>query len=277
MYARLWRGLCTGLAMSIAWAWCAAAEESEVDVWATLLRPQYFGERDIVEGKELVELRLPARAEDAGVVPISVNAKIPQSAERYIRTLYVFIDRNPRPLAGKFELTPAMGKADLAMRLRINQFTNVRVVAETNDGHLYMDKGYTRASGGCSAPPPFLALKEAREHIGEMKFHAQSSTQDSDVALGQLLISHPNITGMQLDQRTRAYLPAEYVTKVALKFNGEHILSAETDISISEDPSFRFFFKPKSGGTMTAEMTDSTGRQFSHSFEVAGAAGTVTR
>lgn len=272
MSATFWQRLSLGLLVMSAWGPCAAVEESEIDVWATLLRPQYFGEREISEGKELVELRLPARAEDAGVVPISINAKIPQSAERYIRTLYVFIDRNPRPLAGKFELTPAMGKADMAMRLRINQFTDVRVVAETSDGHLYMDKGYTRASGGCSAPPPFLELKEAREHIGEMKFHAQSSGQDGDVALGQLLISHPNITGMQLDQRTRAYLPAEYVTKVALKFNGEHILSAETDISISEDPSFRFFFKPKTGGTMVAEMTDSKGRQFSHSFEVAGTA-----
>lgn len=277
MRARLWRGCWAAwLAVLASTAW-AAAEESEVDVWTTLLRPQYFGERDITEGKDLIELRIPARAEDAGVVPISVNAKIAQTPERYIRTLYIFIDRNPRPLAGKFELTPAMGKADMAMRLRINQFTDVRVVAETNDGHLYMDRGYTRASGGCSAPPPFLELKEAREHIGEMKFHAQTGSGDDDVALGQLLISHPNITGMQLDQRTRAYLPAEYVTKVALKFNGEHILSAETDISISEDPSFRFFFKPKTGGTMTAEMTDSKGRQFSHSFEVAGSAGTVTR
>jgi sulfur-oxidizing protein SoxY len=64
---------------------------------------------------------------------------------------------------------------------------------------------------------------------------------------------------------------------VALSFNGEHILSAETDISISEDPSFRFFFKPRTGGTMTAEMTDSKGRQFSHSFEVKGATGKVPR
>lgn len=65
-------------------AQCVAAEESEIDVWATLLRPQYFGARDIVPGKDLIELRIPPRADDAGVVPISVNAKIPQTAARYI-------------------------------------------------------------------------------------------------------------------------------------------------------------------------------------------------
>jgi sulfur-oxidizing protein SoxY len=92
------------------------------------------------------------------------------------------------------------------------------------------------------------------------------------VALGQLIISHPNVTGLQLDQRTRSFIPPEYVTKVAISFNGRHILSAETDISISEDPSFRFFFKPEAGGTIEARMTDSKGREFTRSFPVEASA-----
>jgi len=247
----------------------AVGEQSEVDVWATLLKPRYFQDRPIDVGDSIVELRVPLRAEDSGVVPVSINAKIPQTPERYIRTLYVFIDKNPKPLAGVFHLTPAMGRADLAMRLRINEFTHLRVVAETNDGALHMHEGYTRASGGCSEPPPFLKLKEARARIGEMRFHAQESADD--VSLGQLIISHPNITGLQLDQRTRAYIPAEYVTKIEISFNGEHIMTAETDISISEDPSFRFFFRPRGGGTIEARMTDSKGRSFTRSFPVEGA------
>lgn len=248
----------------------AAGEQSEVDIWGTLLKPQYFKDRPINVGKSIVELRIPVRAEDSGVVPLSINAKIPQTAERYIRKVYVFIDKNPKPLAGLFHLTPAMGRADLSMRLRINEFTFVRVVAETNDGELHMDEGFTRASGGCSEPPPFLKLKEARARIGEMKFRADESNTDGDVALGQLIISHPNITGLQLDQRTRAFIPAEYVTKVEISFNGEHIMTAETDISISEDPSFRFFFRPAQGGTIEAHMTDSKGRSFTRSFPVDG-------
>ena len=249
---------------------CMATERAESDVWPTLLKPKYFGEREITVGKSVVELRIPLRAEDAGVVPISINAKIPQTEERYIKRLYMFVDKNPKPLAGTFELTPAMGRADLAMRVRINEFTHVRVVAETNQGELFMDTGYTRASGGCSEPPPFLKLKEAKERIGQMKFRAKADTDNGDVALAHLLISHPNVTGLQLDQRTRAYIPAHYVTKVVVRFNGEHIMTAETDISISEDPSFRFFFKPESGGTITAEMTDSKGKHVVREFEVEG-------
>lgn len=247
----------------------AAGEQSEIDVWQTLLKPQYFQDRPITVGKSIVEARIPVRAEDSGVVPLSINAKIPQTPERYIRHLWVFIDNNPKPLAGMFTLTPAMGRADLSMRLRVNQFTFVRVVAELNDGELHMDEGYTRASGGCSEPPPFLKLKEAREKIGQMRFRA-SASEEGDVALAQLMISHPNITGMQLDQRTRAFIPAEYVTKVEVSFNGEHVMTAETDISISEDPSFRFFFRPAGGGTLEARMTDSKGRSFTKSFPVEG-------
>lgn len=256
-------------------AWCGVAgatgDQSEVDLWATLLKPRYFQDRPIDVGTGVVELRVPVRAEDSGVVPVSINAKIPQTPEHYIRTLYVFIDKNPKPLAGVFHLTPALGRADLAMRLRINEFTFVRVVAETSDGTLHMHEGFTRASGGCSEPPPFLKLKEARARIGEMRFHAHEKTPGDDVALGQLIISHPNITGLQLDQRTRAFIPAEYVTKIEISFNGEHIMTAETDISISEDPSFRFFFRPRAGGTIEARMTDSKGRSFTRSFPVDGA------
>ena len=246
-----------------------SATQSEVDIWETLLRPQYFPEREIAAGRSVVELRIPARAEDAGVVPISVNAKIAQTPSRYIERVYVFVDKNPKPLAGLFHLTPAMGQADLAMRLRINEFTHVRVIAETNGGELFMDTSYTRASGGCSEPPPFLKLKEAKARIGQMKFqsHAEGT---GDVALAHLLISHPNITGMQLDQCTRAYIPADYLTKVVVRFNDELVMTAETDISISEDPSFRFFFQPQAGGVISAETHDSKGRDFIRTFDVEG-------
>lgn len=244
--------------------------QSEIDVWSTFLKPKYFGERPIQVGKSIIELRIPLRAEDAGVVPVSLNAKIPQTPERYIKRMYVFVDKNPKPLAGLFHLTPDMGRADLSLRLRISQFTDVRVIAELNTGELHMDTGYTRASGGCSEPPQFLKLKEARARIGQMKFRSRISDEDKAIALGHLIVSHPNVTGLQLNQRTRAYVPADYVTKVVINFNGQHIMTAETDISISQDPSFRFFFKPRSGGTISAEMTDSTGRNFTKTFAVEG-------
>ena len=74
-----------------------------------------------------------------------------------------------------------------------------------------------------------------------------------------------------VDQRTRACLPAAWVSKVVRTFNGEFVVTTATAMAISADPSFRFFFKPQAGGSMTAEMTAAKDREFSHSCAVDGA------
>jgi len=66
-----------------------ATAQSEIDIWASILKPEYFGNRKIIEGKSIVKIRLPRRAEDAGVVPVSINSKIPQTPERHIEELYI--------------------------------------------------------------------------------------------------------------------------------------------------------------------------------------------
>ncbi|MFK8068651.1 MAG: quinoprotein dehydrogenase-associated SoxYZ-like carrier [Gammaproteobacteria bacterium] len=243
------------------------SEQSEVDVWSAFIKPKHFQDKTLNEGESIIQLNVPYRAEDASVVPISINAQIPQTKDRYIKTVYLFADNNPEPLAGTFRLTPEMGKADLAMRIRIDQYTSVRAVAEMNTGELYMDTKFVRASGGCSLPPPFLELQAAKEHIGEMNFRSVGSSKEEGT-LGQLRIRHPNVNGLQLDQRTRSIIPPDYVTKVVISYNDTHIMTAETDISISQDPSFRFFFNPDEDGELKAEMEDSKGRKFSKVFKV---------
>jgi len=243
------------------------SRQSKVDVWSAFIRQKYFQDKQIQEGESIVKLIVPYRAEDASVVPVSINAQVLQTKEHYIKTLYLFADNNPEPLAGKFLLTPEMGRADLAMRIRIDQYTNVRVVAEMNTGELFMDTKFVRASGGCSLPPPFLELKAAKKHIGEMNFRSVDSGKGSS-NLGQLRIRHPNVNGLQLDQRTRSIIPADYVTKVMISFNDVQIMTAETDISISQDPSFRFFFNPAKGGELKAAVEDSKGRKFVKVFNI---------
>ena len=52
--------------------------------------------------------------------------------------------------------------------MRIAEYTNVRAIAETSDGQLYMASRFVKASGGCSAP----ALKDheqAMARLGQMK------------------------------------------------------------------------------------------------------------
>ncbi len=237
-------------------------------VWTGGLRSAYFGDRAITQSDDLIVLEIPDRAEDAAIVPISITAQIPQTDEHYIQTIYVFIDKNPGPLAGKFRFTPKSGRADLAFRVRVNAYTPIRAIAETNDGKLYMSRRFIKATGGCSAPAG-SDLDAAMARLGKIKLRTNGVLQLAEPAQAQLMISHPNLNGLQMNQVTQLYAPAHFVRHVKVSFNGEEVFSAETGFGISENPSFRFFFVPDSEGELAAEITDTKGLRFSQTLQVA--------
>ena len=51
-----------------------AAEQSEVDLWATLLKPHYFGDTPLIEGRGVIDMKTPYRSEDAAFTPVSITA-----------------------------------------------------------------------------------------------------------------------------------------------------------------------------------------------------------
>ena len=243
------------------------AEQSKIDVWEAFLKPKYFENVEFIEDSGVIELKTPYRAEDASVTPVSIKAAFPQTDERSIDKIYMFVDENPQPLVGVFHLTKDMGRADLAMRIRVDKYTNVRAIAVLNNGEHHMVTNFVKAQGGCSAP---LAADYARamEKLGSMKFKTVGDVNDDRTMVGQFLLSHPNVTGMQKDQKTQLIRPAHYVEKIKIYYNDTHIMTAETGFSVSADPSFRFFFRPKQGGELRAEVVDSKGNEWTEKFSI---------
>lgn len=237
------------------------------DNWSKI-RPGLFQSRAIAtDAAQLVELVTPPRAQDAAVVPITIKTRLPQSPERYISRLYLVIDKNPAPLAAVFSMTPDLGRADIETRVRIEEYTDVRVIVEMNDGSLHMSSNYVKASGGCSAPAG-KDPAEAAAGIGRMKLALeQSGTLDQPQQV-QLMIRHPNFSGLAMDQVTRLYTPPHFVKHLEVAYDGKRILSAETDISISENPNFRFYFVPGKEGTLTVEAIDSQDLSYKTSLAV---------
>lgn len=245
----------------------AVANAAEDAVWLNGLKASYFGDRPIVESDDVIELEAPERAQFAAIVPISVRSKIPQTAERYIKTITFLIDMNPAPLAGRFHFMQASGSADLSMRVRINAYGWVRAIAETNDGKLFMSKRFVKGSGGCSAPAG-ADIEAAMTRLGRIKLKTRGVARPGERVLTQLMISHPNLTGLQMDQLTRLYMPAHFVKQVDVSFDGEPIIVAETDISISENPNFQFYFVPERAGVLRVDVIDSKGLRFAQTLAV---------
>jgi sulfur-oxidizing protein SoxY len=232
----------------------------EDDPWPDI-RAYLFEDREIVDGAGVIRLDAPARAEDAAVVPIKVSAEIAQSKERYIEKIHLLIDKNPAPIAGVFHLTPDSGTATIATRVRVNEYTHVRAVAEMNDGRLYMATRFVKASGGCSAP----ALKDhevAMTRLGKMKLKTITPFTPGEPNQVQLMISHPNYSGLQMDQVSRNWVPPHFVESIDVSYGDRTVMRVEGDISLSENPSVRFSFVPDGPGELEIKAVDTEGAVF---------------
>jgi len=193
------------------------AAEDEV-IWNKALKQQFFEGKELLKGDGIIRLSTPVRAEDPALVPISVTASFSQTQEKYIKRILLVIDKNPFPFVGEFEFTPDSGKADIAMRVRVNTYSYIRAIAEMNTGEHYMVKKFVKASGGCSAPIG-ADYDAAMARLGKMKFRLDDKVRDGKPTMAQLLISHPNITGMQIDQVTRFKRRAHFIKQIKVTFN----------------------------------------------------------
>ena len=237
----------------------ALADDSEA-TWASI-KPDIFGDKPIEDGSPLVSLEAPKRAEDAAIVPFEIHASLPESDPRTIKAITLVVDENPSPLVASFSLGEGRKSFDLSTRSRVNSYSFVRAVVETSDGKLHMAKAYVKAAGGCSAPAGKDPV-EARAHLGEMRFRSFADTGRSEA---QVQIRHPNNSGMQMDQVTRLYTPAWFIQNLTVK-QGRHVLFAmEGGISISEDPTFRFSYRPD-GEPVSVEAKDTEGTVFRKEF-----------
>ena len=239
-------------------------------VWEEKLRQPNFQDRPIIEGvqQDIFEIKAPYTAEDATLVPISIHSKIAQKPELFINKITIFVDKNPLPLVGEFELTKDSGKADLAMKIRVDDFSYVRAIAETSDGQLYMAKSFVRAKGACSAPPP-SSIEDSRKLLGKMRMKTIGKLALGEPNLMQIKIRHPNITGMApIKIGSRVIPPAFFVKELEVDFNGKLVLKAKTTFSISMDPAFRFFFVPDKEGVLVVRGSDTKNNKFESSHEV---------
>jgi sulfur-oxidizing protein SoxY len=258
-----WRLRAIGLTIGLAVATSLgpAAAEAPSEAWPDL-RDWLFADREIQDGAGVIHLSAPDRAQDAAIVPLEITALIPQTPERYIETIHLVIDQNPAPVAGVFHLTPESGSATIATRVRINEYTHVRAIAETSDGQLYMASRFVKAAGGCSAP----ALKDheqAMARLGQMKIKPLTPFRPGEPNQVQVLISHPNYSGLQMDPLSRNWIPPHYVREIEVSYGDRTVMRVEGDISLSENPSIHFSLVPEGPGELHVRVLDSDEQEFS--------------
>ncbi|SFR00118.1 quinoprotein dehydrogenase-associated SoxYZ-like carrier [Poseidonocella sedimentorum] len=231
---------------------------TESESW-TDLKFDVVGDVALRDGGPLFEVEAPYRAHDAATVPILISQT---DAAQTIDRATVVIDENPAPVAAEFTFGPAMAPLDMELRVRVNQYSNVRVIAETDAG-AFMAGRFVKASGGCSAPAtrdPSLALAS----MGEMQLrHFTPEPQLSRPRReAQIMIRHPNYSGLQRDQITQLFITAHFIDALEV-WQGEEMLFTMTGgISISENPVFRFAYTDNGAPDFRIRAHDTDGNVF---------------
>jgi sulfur-oxidizing protein SoxY len=230
------------------------------------IRQLMFGDRPInADDRDVIRVYLNMRADDASTVPVAVKSQIDQTEKDYIKSIYLIVERNPSPTAGVFHFTPSSGRAQVETRLRFEDFSFVRAIAEMNDGKLYMSQRWVKAAGGCSAPNARNFVPEALLGKMKLRFDDDSITYGKP-NLVQLMIRHPNESALAAD--FDAEKVPQFVRSVKVSFDGRPVMDAEVDFSISDNPNFRFFFNPQGKGELKIEVEDTHDRKFTHSVPI---------
>jgi sulfur-oxidizing protein SoxY len=226
------------------------------------VRQSVWGAKPIAAATEAqLTITAPKRAGDPAFVPIAVKSAIAPGAPGSIKRITLVIDNNPSPIAAILDFPEGGARPVVETRTRIDEYSFVRAIAETNDGKLLMASRFVKASGGCSAPPGGdVAAMEAS--MGKMLFRTESQPAAGNAVAVQWTLSHPNHSGMAMDQYTRQYTPAHFLRTVRFKQGDRVLLDADVDFALSENPTLRFEFTPQGDAPLEAEAIDTRDKRF---------------
>jgi sulfur-oxidizing protein SoxY len=245
----------------------AATAQAAADLWPALQKSFFPGKT--LEPAPFIHVTAPARAASGDQVPLSFSIDHPMTANSYIKSVTVLVDANPVPLTAVFHFNPQSGKAEMSTRIRFESDSPVHVVAESNDGKLFVSTVTVKASGGCGGSvlgddPAVMA------EAGKMKIALGGPLRLGGINKARLLIRHPMYTGLQRNLSTNGFRPAYFIQQVAVSYNGKPVMTANTSIGISENPSLEFGFVADKPGALSVVLQDNIGGTFRQSIDVGG-------
>src|SRR3954464_1398270 len=84
-----------------------------------------------------VKLDVPPLVENGNTVPLTVSVTSPMTAEDHVKSIHVFVEKNPQPNVGNFVLGPRAGRAQVSTRIRLADSQKVVAIAKMSDGSFW--------------------------------------------------------------------------------------------------------------------------------------------
>ena len=90
-----------------------------------------------------ITLEAPDIAEDGAIVPVTVASALPG-----VDSIWVFVEKNPTPLAARFTLAPSLDPF-VSLRVKMNESCGLIAVVKSGDDYFSARKPVRVVVGGC--------------------------------------------------------------------------------------------------------------------------------
>jgi sulfur-oxidizing protein SoxY len=84
-----------------------------------------------------IKLEVPPLVENGNTVPMTVSVTSPMTAEDHVKSIHVFVEKNPQPNVGNFVLGPRAGRAQVSTRIRLADSQKIVAIAKLSDGSFW--------------------------------------------------------------------------------------------------------------------------------------------
>src|SRR6266481_8858990 len=108
--------------------------EATPEMLASAIR-NVVGTATVRTGK--VKLDVPPLVENGNTVPMTVSVTSPMTAEDHVKSIHVFVEKNPQPNVGNFVLGLRAGRAQVSTRIRLADSQKIVAIAKLSDGSFW--------------------------------------------------------------------------------------------------------------------------------------------
>ncbi|WP_298188359.1 quinoprotein dehydrogenase-associated SoxYZ-like carrier [uncultured Pseudomonas sp.] len=243
-----WRSYLLLALFALPWdSWAAQRDPVTSVMWAYYHERLLGGEAFVFD--ERVKVSVPPFAEDARQVPIQVDAS---AFDGQVVRMLAWAELNP--IAQIFDFKPGEQVLPrLAIRIRVEQATPLRVAVLTRDGVWHVGSAQVDAAGGgCTAPSVVRAEAGWEERLGEVLGKRYVL---SDANRLRVQVAHP------MDNGLVGGIPEFFLNQAQLRDRqGNTLASLELFPAVSENPTISLDVK----GTVETELwlRDNNGNEF---------------
>lgn len=201
-----------------------------------------------------IKIDAPDSVKDGASVRVTVTTAMQASA------IAIVVEKNGQPLAANFELSDS-AKGFVATIVRICETSDIIAVVRSG-GKLFTARRNVKVANGDCASYGGGQLKNNRS------IRARAGAAGGEVTV-QAKIAHPMESGLRLDRKTGAAIPAHYITELTGEHNGKTIVTAMWGPGISANPMLSFKFSgARKGDQVTLSWVDNKGQSDSATVKI---------